>query len=69
MSKDKKITQVYTVEITVSGWSENEKYFTKVATEQIKETRMDIVSAHVTEGSASVKTKKVKIIDMKQVSP
>jgi hypothetical protein len=68
MSKNKKITEVYTVEITVTGWTDNLNHFQKLAKEQIKGIYIDIISAGIS-GSSSVKSKKITIIKQEPEHP
>lgn len=65
MTRDTKITETYTAEITVSGWSDEPAHFRKIATEQIKDLYIDVVSVGVG-GNSSVKIKKVKIISVER---
>jgi hypothetical protein len=61
MTQEKKIILKYTVEILVEGYGDK-PYFTEIAKRSIKDLFLDITSAHVTKGSATVKIKKTNIL-------
>lgn len=65
MTRDTKITETYTAEITVFGWSDDPAHFRKVATRAIKDMHGDVVSVGE-DGSSSVKVKKVKIVSVER---
>ena len=66
MPKEKKIVMKYLVEITVEGYGDK-PYFKEIVNERLKKLFLDVVSAHVTKGSASVQIKKSKIIKYEDV--
>jgi len=61
MTREKKITMKYLVEITVEGYGD-EPRFKEVADEQLNRLYMDVTSAHVTKGTATVKIKRSEIL-------
>jgi hypothetical protein len=61
MTQEKKIILKYTVEILVEGYGDK-PYFKEIAERSIKDLFLDITSAHVTKGSATVKIKKTTIL-------
>jgi len=67
MEPDKKVTEVYTVEITVAGWTDNLKHFRNLAKTHIEEMCLDVMSAGV-DGCSSMKAKKIKIVKIEEVN-
>jgi len=61
MTKEEKIILKYTVEIVVEGYGDK-PYFKEIADRSIKDLFLDITSAHVTKGSATVGIKKTTIL-------
>lgn len=66
MVREKKIIMKYLVEITVEGYGDR-PYFKEVAKERLKELHLDVTSAHVTKGSASVEIKRSKILNCEEI--
>lgn len=59
MVREKKIIMKYLVEITVEGYGDK-PYFKEVANKRLKELHLDVTSAHVKKGAATVEIKAAK---------
>jgi hypothetical protein len=66
MTREKKIVMKYIIEITVEGYGDK-PYFKEVADERLKGLFLDVTSAHVTKGAATVGIKKTKILKCEDV--